>query len=564
MLNTLKKIILRPYQTDVKNKVYNLWNQSLKFICLVLPTGAGKTVVMSEVIRETDGAICAIAHRQELVGQISKSLAANNIHHNILAPKNVIREITSQHMDEFGSSFFVPNSKVVVAGVDTLLRRVETIEQWRQQVFLWVIDECHHLIEGNKWGKAAALFPNARGLGVTATPLRADGKGLGSLSDGIFEGMVVGLSMRDLIDQGFLTEYKIYSPPTDLDLSQIKVSETTGDYVPKALKEAVQDSNLLQHEGQIVGDVVSEYMKLAKGRKGVTFATDVETATEISRQFNTAGIPSEIVSAKTDVRARNEILKRFKNGDLLQLVNVDLFGEGFDLPAIEVVSMARPTKSYALYIQQFGRALRIMDGKEMAYIIDHVGNVFHFAPRHGKPCSRQNWSLSGRGKNKRNQENVVPVKACPNCTGVYDRIYKICPDCGFEDVPDKRSSPEFVDGDLTELDPEVLAAMQKDVDRVDRTSVDVMKEMLERNVPEIGRLRGVKLHKMHQEAQSRLRDSISVWAGYWKSEGFDYSKMYRKFYCEFGLDVLTATALDRKETETLNKKVNEKIEGMLQ
>jgi DNA repair protein RadD len=230
------------------------------------------------------------------------------------------------------------------------------------------------------------MFPNARGLGVTATPVRADGKGLGAHHDGVMHHIIEGAGMRDLIQQGFLTDYRIFAPPSDLDLTGV-TRAADGDYNKKQLKQRVRRS-------QIIGDVVAHYLRIAPGKLGLTFATDVETATEIANRYRAAGVPSEVVSAKTPTGQRIEILKRFKRREVMQLVNVDLFGEGFDLPALEVVSMARPTESYGLYCQQFGRVLRPLPGKTVGIIIDHVGNVV----RHGLPDKPRRWSLDRREK----------------------------------------------------------------------------------------------------------------------------------------------------------------------
>ena len=396
---------LRPYQQKAKEDIYASW-QTRQNIVAVLPTGAGKTVLLSNIVNEFNASTCVIAHRQELVSQISLALATQGVRHKLIAPKNVIKNIINLHLFVIGRDYYDPNSKVATAGVDTLIRRVDQLKAWAVTVRLWVIDEAHHLLRENKWGKAVEMFPNAKGLGVTATPLRADGKGLGADNDGVFEDMVVGPNMRELIDMGFLTDYRIFAPPSDMDLSEVTVSKTTGDYNKVKMVKAAKQSH-------IMGDVVDHYLKLAKGKLGITFAPDVAMATEIAERFNLAGVPAEVVSAKTPDTERAKILKRFKDRELLQLVNVDLFGEGFDLPAIEVVSMARPTASYGLYVQIFGRGLRPMylEGapletteqrlwaiansiKPNAIIIDHVGNVV----RHGLPDANREWSLDRRGE----------------------------------------------------------------------------------------------------------------------------------------------------------------------
>jgi superfamily II DNA or RNA helicase len=543
---------LRPYQQELKDKVYAAWASGARNVLLVLPTGGGKTVILSEIIKEHSGASSTVAHRQELVTQISVALARDDVRHRIIGPKSVVKLAVNNHMVEVGRSFYDPATQCAVAGVDTLVRRGEELARWLPNVTLWDIDEAHHVLIGNKWGTAVGMFPNAKGLGVTATPIRADSKGLGRHADGVFDAMVVGPTMRELINMGYLTDYRVFAPPSDLELGDVKISKVTGDYNPDGLRKAVRKSH-------IIGDVVKHYMRIAPGKLGITFATDVATATDIAAQFNASGVPAEVVSAKTPDAERIAVLRRFKNRELLQLVNVDLFGEGFDLPAIEVVSMARPTQSYSLYAQQFGRALRIMDGKTEALIIDHVGNVV----RHGLPDARRSWTLDRQERRSRKTEDdVIPVKACPQCTAVYERIYPECPFCGFKPVPVIRSGPEFVDGDLAELDAATLAAMRGEVEAVDKDPEQYRAELVARRVPLIGQMAHVKRHAERQEAQRTLRETIAWWAGYQRAAGRPDSESYRRFYFKFGTDVLSAQALGTADAVELAERINSHLEGL--
>lgn len=543
---------LRPYQAEAKRDIYGAWEQGFVNVLAVLPTGAGKTVTFSDIINGHQGASCAIAHRQELVSQISLALARDKVRHRIIGPKSVVKLCVNLHMLEIGASYYDPSSSCAVAGVDTLVRRADELSNWLNSVTLCVQDEAHHVLEANKWGTAFKMFPNAKGLGVTATPLRADGKGLGRHVDGLFDTMVEGPGMRDLIDMGFLTEYRVFAPPSDFVRPDSDAIGSTGDFSHVKLKAAVRKSH-------IVGDVVTHYQRIAPGKLGVTFTDSVETATEIAAQFNAAGVPAAVVSAKTPDSERIAILRRFKNRELLQLVNVDLFGEGFDLPAIEVVSMARATESYALYVQQFGRALRLLDGKKFAIIIDHVGNV----ERHGLPDARREWTLDRREKRgKSKPSDSIPVRACPACTAVYERIYNACPFCGHVMAPAARSGPEQVDGDLIELDPAALAAMRGEIEKVDMHPEAYRHELAKKYTPLVGQLAGVKRHVATQEAQEALRGSIAWWAGYQRAAQRSDSESYRRFYFKFGTDVLTAQTLKAADAIELAGRINEHLGGL--
>ena len=533
----------RYYQQTMIDDVMSFWARGGRNCLGVLPTGGGKTFVFSRIASLVNMAVCAIAHRGELVTQISTALAREGVRHRIVGPSALARRCTLAHLDELDRDFVQPNSRIVVAGVDTLVKTSPS-EAWLQQIGLWIQDEAHHVLKDNKWGKAAKLFPNARGLGVTATPIRADGKGLGLHADGLFEEMFVGPTMRELIDQGYLTDYKIYAPPSDLDLTGVAVS-AGGDFNHDQLAAA-------RRKSRITGDVVQHYLRLARGKRGVTFDTDVDSATKTAQAFRDAGVPAEVVSGNTPDALRASILARFKRGEILQLVNVDLFGEGFDLPAIEVVSFARPTMSFALFAQQFGRSLRKLDGKAWAIIIDHVGNTL----RHGLPDASRAWSLDRRERRGSSRPNdVIPTRVCVNasCNGVYERIYSSCPYCGHTPIPAGLSSPELVDGDLMELDAETLRRMRGEVGRIDGAP------LFPANAgPEI---RGAiaKNHFVRQKSQAALRERIAVWAGWQRSLGRPDSEAYRRFYHRYGVDVLGAQALGSTDAEVLAAKIQDEL-----
>lgn len=525
---------LRPYQQDGIDAIREAWRTTTN-VAYVLPTGGGKTTMFSRILHDHRGAAVAIAHRQELVSQISLALATFGVRHRIIGPRNVIKLILDQHRQELGSTFYDPNAAIAVAGVDTLIRRGKSLAQWMQQVTLWVQDECHHCLPSNKWGKAITMFPNARGLGVTATPERADGKGLG----GIFGDLITGPTMRELIDYGYLADYRIFAPPSDLDLESVRVGGD-GDYMRSDLRGAVRKSH-------IVGDVVGHYCHIAHGLLGITFASDVETAGEIADQYNAANVPAAMVSAKTPDVERHRLLRDFRARRILQLVNVDLFGEGFDVPAIECVSFARPTQSFAVYAQQFGRALRPLPGKSHGLIIDHVGNV----QRHRLPDAARCWSLASKERSARRERDpdAVPVTTCTACFRAFEAITAACPFCGHKPDPRGRSRPEQVEGDLHELDPAALAALRGEVDRIDGP-VQVPMGM------NGAAGRGLAARwKERQEAQRVLREHIALWAGYRHAEGMSDSEMMRRFYWRFGVDVMTAQTLGRPEADQLTVRI---------
>lgn len=495
------------------------------------------TVTFANIQRRMVAPSIAIAHRQELVSQISLALARYNVRHRIIGQPELIRTCVNLHGAEIGTSYYNATAQVAAAGVDTLMRRDPAKDPIFNQTRLWVCDEAHHLLVGNKWGKTVEMFPNAFGLGVTATPVRADGKGLGRHHDGVIDVMIIGPSMRDLINGGYLTEYRVFAPPNDLDLSDVTVT-ASGDYSPEPMRRAVRRSH-------IHGDVVSHYMRIAAGKLGVTFAVDVESAIELAAAYRQQGVPAEAVSAKTPDNIRFKLLRMFAAGELKQLVNVDLFGEGFDLPAIEVCSMARPTQSYALYVQQFGRALRPMDGKTHAIIIDHVGNV----PLHGLPDSPRSWTLDRRDRKTRAPgEGPLPLRSCLNCAGVYERSKSTCPYCGTQVMPSGRSAPDQVDGDLSELTPDVLARMRGEIARADSLLIPVGAG------PEVvGRKQ--REHRERMEAQNALRAAMALWGGQRTAQGISIAEAQREFYLRYGIDVASAQLLNRADALALTERI---------
>jgi superfamily II DNA or RNA helicase len=552
-------MILRPYQRHLDDSIHEAWAAGARNVLAVSPTGGGKTVNMAAVIRRHTGASIVIAHRPELVSQASLTLARNGIRHRVIGPSTLIRNVVAIHMKRLGRSWYDPGAATGVAGVDMLIRRPPD-DPWFRQITLWQQDEAHHVLAENKWGKAATLFPNARGLGWTATPCRADGKGLGVHADGIMDVMVVGPSMRELIAAGYLTDYRIWAPPSDVDISAVPITDS-GDFSPPKLRTAL-------HKSHIVGDVVAHYLRHARGKLGVTFAVGVEHATEMAAAYRAVGVPAEVVTSKTPDLLRISILARFERREILQLVNVDLFGEGFDLPAIEVVSMARPTASYSLYAQQFGRALRLLppealaarwdeftdderrahiaaSAKPVGIIIDHVGNVV----RHGGPPDRpRKWTLDRRERRARQApaDDVIPYRTCPMCTTPYERIYRACPYCEHVPEPASRGAPDQVDGDLIELDGATLAALRGEIARVDGPARIPM------GVTGPAGVAIARRHGERQEAQRELRENIALWAGYWRDRGAPDSEIYRRFFHGFGVDIATAQTLGAREAGELS------------
>ena len=607
-------IHLRPLQTQLEAEIYASWHQNNRNVLAVAPTGFGKTVLFSKILHDHRGAACAVAHRQELVSQTSMALARNGVRHGIIAPPAVCRVINRMHMDELGRSYYDPHSLKRVAGIDTL-RNLDPADPWLQQVTLRIDDEAHHNLAENKWGKGTLMMPNAWGLGVTATPVRADGKGLGRHADGIYDSMVLGPSLREVINAGYVTDYRIIcAQPTDLDLTDVPIG-ANGEFNYERVRDAVHKSS------KIVGDIVSHYLRHARGMLGVTFAVDVDEAVKLAQAYRDAGVPAEVVTAKTPILMRAHIMREFKARRIHQLVNVDIFGEGSDLPAAQVISMGRPTQSFGLFSQQFGRMLRLMipadlsdrwgdftDTERRAYLaasdkphgllLDHVGNIF----RHGVPDARErhlSWTLDRRERRgSSSPTDAEPLRVCSNpapdavrmttiaaggrtfmdlmhqygeaeamragfisgdripCGQPFSRFLSTCPHCGYKPEPAGRSSPEMVEGDLAELSPEALAALRGEIEQADSNFVAIPRGASFVIAASLNRKA-----QERREAQAILRATIAQWGGVHMAQGRSTSEQQRRFWHRFGVDVGTAQTLAAREAEDLRQRVQNDIDG---
>lgn len=551
---------LYPHQQTIKQDIYDAWRSGAQNVLAVMPTGAGKTVTFSDIVHEHCGNCCVIAHRKELVCQMSLAMARAGVFHRVIGPNHLVSLVNRIHTDELGRSFYHPNAPVAVASVQTLTskKQYNKLIKWCKSVTLWVQDESHHLVRGTMWGKATDMFPNAKGLGVTATPSRTDGAGLGRHADGVFDVMVQGPSQRELINQGYLSDYKIYAPPPSIDVSLVKIG-SNGDFTEPSLRREARKS-------KIVGDVVQHYQSLVPGKLTVVFATDVQTSQDMAKQFMAAGIPAAALSADTPDEERFQTIKRFRKREILVLINVALFDEGFDLPAMEAMIDASPTMSFGRFIQRCGRVLRTSPGKTHGIIVDAAGNV----SRHARVveedgnliidlCARV-WTLDRQDKKTRGiPDDAIPIKTCDKCLSDYAAVYAVCPYCGNKPIPLSRSGPEWVAGDLTELDPMALAELLAARSGVDASVEEYLQRSGAIHLAQIPMLSAAKRHRKRQAAQIALRESIGWWAAWQNQRGRSDSEGYRRFYYKFGIDVLSAQSLNATEANKLKILIDEVI-----
>ena len=414
----------------------------------VAPCAFGKTVVFSAMAHgaiRRGKTVMIVAHRTELLDQISDTLTAFNVRHGFIAANRpyVIED-------------------VMVASAQTLRNRLKS---YVHAPSLLILDECHHTTLTNTFGKIVQAFPASHVLGVTATPCRLSGEGLGD----IFDTLILGPTTQELIDIGRLSPFKLFAPPT-VDTSSLHIR--AGEFVQS-------ETVALMDRPAIIGDAVTHYVRHAHQRPFVAFCASIEHAHHVAAQFRASGIEALCIHGMMDDTTRRTIVNDFRRGRIMGLCSVDLISEGFNVPNIVCGLMLRPTASRSLHIQQIGRCLRLAPGKAHAVILDHVGNC----QRHGLPTDEQHWTLSGTVKKKRGKKQEVPIRICPACYAANPGGTMVCRECGHEWVVESRKVDQ-VDGELVEWVP---APKPPSPERIEEWRARTMEELVA-----IGRKRGYK------------------------------------------------------------------------
>ncbi len=530
---------LRKYQEELKARVYDAWASGHRNVMLVLPTGAGKTklfcsITMDLALGSHKYPTALLVHRKELVQQISLTLAEEEISHNIIAPRSVILGIVAGHRRVYRKQFYDYNAPITVVSVDTLNARILKHEKWAKAIRFWVVDEAAHLLRSNKWGRAVEYFPNAIGLGVTATPKRLDKKGLGRHADGVFDVMVEGPGVRKLMDDKYLCKYKIAVPSSDYQ-SFLKKANDGADFSKEAMSEASQKSH-------IVGDVVENYKKFANGKQAILFADSIQTGQSMEKKFRVAGINAKLLTGLSDDKERLDSMLEYRDKKIQVLLNVDLFDEGLDIPNIECVIHARPTMSLSKACQMNGRGMRPSPDKNHLIIIDHVGNTI----RHGLPCTKRKWTLDRIVKR---QEKTNFIRNCWNveCNAPYDRALTKCPWCGYPAATGSGNAkvpPEQVDGDLELIDSDMLQSMELSTKLQDPLVVQRRVAMA------AGPAAGISAMKNQLErikTQKELVRSVARWAGVQRHNGYSDREIHKKYYLDFGETISQSLAKPRAD-----------------
>lgn len=394
--------------------------QGRRSALLVMPTGSGKTVVFVEIARSAtikSKSTLILVHRRELIKQASTKLTAAGVQHGIIA-----------------AGFTPSEHKVQIASVQTLVRRLTTTDF---NPDLIIIDEAHHAAGGTSWAKIIEHFHRARRIGVTATPSRLDGRGLGSH----FDTLVSGPSVEQLVNGGFLSPHKVFAPPMLADLSQVKTR--AGDYANDQLSQAMDRPT-------ITGSACDCYRRFADGLPAIAFCCSVKHAASVCESFKAAGYRAKLVTGNMPMDERDEAISGLADGRTQVLCSVDVVSEGTDVPAVSAAILLRPTQSESLYLQQVGRILRPQNGK-IAIVLDHVGST----RKHGFVDDRRDWSLDSKPKKQRKDEPAPSVRQCPKCFAAF-KPQPECPCCGHI-FKEKTRELAHKDGELQEMRREASA-----------------------------------------------------------------------------------------------------------
>jgi len=417
-------IELRPYQEQVIASTKGAL-LSCSSIIIPLPTGGGKTVLAADLIRqeiEAGGYVVVLVHRTELVDQMVAKLFAIGIDAGIIKAGYKPR----------------PDQRVQVCSVQTLHARAvrrQSIEMPKATIV--VVDECHHA-RARTWREILDALPDARIIGLSATPARGDGRGLGN----IFQRIIDAPQTADLIALGYLVGTRVYAPHNP-DLKGVQT--VAGDYNEGQIAERMD-------KAAITGDILEHWLRHANRQPTIAFCCNVAHSKHTCDQFRLAGVLAEHIDASTPADERKAILARLAKGEIEVVCNCGILTEGFDAPNVGCIIMARPTKSTVLFRQMIGRGLRPAPGKEYCLVLDHSGAVF----RHGFAEDRVEWTLHEDRRAEvpaqagRSSHKSPSLCACPECSAVRMEGQP-CTACGWR--PQPRARPvEVANGELIQID----------------------------------------------------------------------------------------------------------------
>ena len=406
-------MLLRPYQSDVLDRIRDAYRQGRRAPLLCSPTGSGKSAMVAYMLGRTRKRTLILAHRAELVEMISAGLP---VPHGVITAGRP-----------------TPGDQIMVGMMPTVARRLDDLPR-----FDWVIsDECH-LSLAPTWSRILDHYKDAHHLGMSATPCRLDGRGLGE----IFDTIVYGPSVRELTSRGYLSPLRAFAPAQAVE----RIKKVAREF-------SLRDGAAALDRAPITGSAIEHYQRHAAGRRAIVFCCTVEHAEHVAAEFTAAGIPAASVDGGMSKADRVARLAAHRDGRIRVLTNVDLVTTGHDDPGIGAAIFLRPTDSLALFLQAVGRVLRVAPGKDDAILLDHVGNVL----RHGMPDAPREFTLDGRLK----RTAAPTVRQCPQCWAAFAPAPR-CVACGYVfPIAAKPRNTAANDGTLAQIDDGDVEARQR-------------------------------------------------------------------------------------------------------
>lgn len=401
-----------PHQSEAIAAIEKAWSEGIRSICYQCPTGAGKTRILRRIIENHHAAkrvIYIIAHRRNLVRQLSDEITEAGINHGLIA-----------------AGYPYIKYRVQVASLQTMIRRKDNLPEPE----IIIIDEVHHC-KSNSYMELLKLWPNARILGTSATPRRTDNK---PLSD-VIQKIICGPSMRELIDDGFLSDFDYYAPET---IAANGMHIRAGEY---AMDEAAQ----IMDKKVITGNAVEHYRKYSDHLPAIASCANIAHAEHVAAAFAEAGYLAHAIHSGMDDKDIDRCIRGLRDGSVEILAQCELLGEGIDIPGATTLIGLRHTASIVIFLQHIGRILRKHNGKNRAIVLDHVGNWTRF----GLPDDPRTWTLEGSaGK----EIDALPYKRCPECFRPVKISAAVCPYCGYKWHQETEAKiPEEVEGELRQI-----------------------------------------------------------------------------------------------------------------
>ncbi len=534
-------VSLRYYQREGIGRLRQSIKSGYKAPLLVAPTGAGKTVMFSYMAKQAAGRskrVLILAHRDKLIRQASSKLDDYDVGHGvIMAGVRPSRLMNTQ-----------------VASVQTMVRR---IQKYRFKFDLVVIDEAH-LSAAASYIKVIdairATSPHAIIIGVTGSPYRLDGKGLGVEAGGLYDDLVVGVTLRDLIDDGFLVQPKVYASRETLDLSGVRT--VGGDYNSKDLASVVDRPTL-------VGNAVEHYQKVCPGVPSIAWCVNIAHSEHVAEQFSACGIPARSLSGEAKTEEREQVLGDLAAGRLKVVTFCNLLIEGVDVPEIGAVILLRPTKSLSAYLQVIGRGLRPVYASDMSLESrDHRLAAMDMGPKgrhcivldhaacwyiHGFADDEREWSLDGQkksGKKKKDDDPEFKIQQCPSCFRVH-LPGPVCPECGHVYKVEVERGPREVDGELTEITEEMRDRLRRQRLQ-EQGKAQTVEDLMDLGKPRYAAEKIVEARRAKQELISSVISGLSAWQ----------SRTGGNVLTEFGLSMHQVRRLKPKQLKEIKAHVD--------